>query len=332
MSIDKELHIAPTYAVGLSGELLLPCALVVSFAAAVFAGVVPPRRVSGPERIPPDRPAMPLLGVIFGAMGAYLFTASLYATLNHPSPAATLPSRPLADVPPSQMAFFSTVPPLVAFLALLLGGRFSRDACGQDLGLGPGRLRRGVGWGLAGVIIVLPPLFVLMSVLEWLYRLVHYQHPTEHPLLRTLGEKPGALVSVSIGLGACIIAPLAEELFFRGYVQTLLRRMLNRFLARPPEPGAFDVVTPGAQTPGEPSASNASAVPGSAQTWLAIILTSILFAMVHPLWTAPIIFILSVCLGYAYERTSNLWVSIIIHSGFNTLSTILFLRGLYAPG
>ena len=61
------------------------------------------------------------------------------------------------------------------------------------------------------------------------------------------------------------------------------------------------------------------------QAWLAILITSALFAIVHPLWTAPIIFFLSVALGYVYERTGNLWVPIGLHALFNATSTALYL-------
>ena len=39
----------------------------------------------------------------------------------------------------------------------------------------------------------------------------------------------------------------------------------------------------------------------------------------------PPIFILSMCLGYAYERTKNLWTSIIVHASFNAASVAMFL-------
>ena len=54
----------------------------------------------------------------------------------------------------------------------------------------------------------------------------------------------------------------------------------------------------------------------------------IIFAVIHPLWTAPIIFFLSLALGYVYERTGNLWAVILLHAIFNTVSTTLYL--LYA--
>ena len=41
---------------------------------------------------------------------------------------------------------------------------------------------------------------------------------------------------------------------------------------------------------------------------------------------APLpIFVLSLCLGYAYERTRNLWVPIFMHAAFNASSVVMFL-------
>lgn len=63
-------------------------------------------------------------------------------------------------------------------------------------------------------------------------------------------------------------------------------------------------------------------------SWLAIVITSVLFAVIHPLWTAPIIFVLSLILGYVYERTGNLWAAVALHAIFNTSSTALYLSGI----
>ena len=50
-----------------------------------------------------------------------------------------------------------------------------------------------------------------------------------------------------------------------------------------------------------------------------------MFAGVHQPWTLPPIFVLSVCLGLAYERTGNLWVPVVMHAAFNGLMTAFFL-------
>ncbi len=59
--------------------------------------------------------------------------------------------------------------------------------------------------------------------------------------------------------------------------------------------------------------------------WSAIGITSALFALMHPPWSLPIIFLLAICLGYAYQRTGNLWVCITMHALFNTSMTAVFL-------
>jgi membrane protease YdiL (CAAX protease family) len=65
---------------------------------------------------------------------------------------------------------------------------------------------------------------------------------------------------------------------------------------------------------------------GSTGRWTAVIVTSVIFALVHPLWMSPLIFLLALCLGYAYERTGNLWVAIFIHAMFNSIETAIFLN------
>jgi membrane protease YdiL (CAAX protease family) len=59
--------------------------------------------------------------------------------------------------------------------------------------------------------------------------------------------------------------------------------------------------------------------------WLSVILTSTLFSLVHPAWSIPPIFVLSLCLGYAYERTGNVWTTVTMHAVFNGVNTALFL-------
>ncbi|HEY2589855.1 MAG TPA: CPBP family intramembrane glutamic endopeptidase [Tepidisphaeraceae bacterium] len=337
MSIASLLSEVTPRSGGLLADWWLLVLLAASFAAAVLAGAMPPRKVSGPDRIPSGRPAWLLLGVMFGALGVYLFTTSVYLSLKYPSPAGLAATTQPHELTAEDNAFASTVPPLLGFLALLAGDAAVRDMTRQDLGIAPRRASRGIVWGLIGVVIVVPPLFLLEEIVEAVYRRVHYTHPTEHPLLHLLREKPSPAVVAAIVIGACVIAPLFEELLFRGHLQTLLRRMFYRLGTRrdpaaPPSfPRGFPVIT-GQPVETELPADDPPAPsppPTAAQTWAAIILTSLVFALVHPAWSMPVIFVLALCLGYAYERTGNLWVSITIHAGFNTISTVIFLTSLY---
>jgi membrane protease YdiL (CAAX protease family) len=87
-----------------------------------------------------------------------------------------------------------------------------------------------------------------------------------------------------------------------------------------------EIVVPGA-SPDAPAAPEppAAPVPSGAARWASIVLTSLIFSSVHPAWTIPPIFVLSLCLGYAYERTGNLWAVMTMHAMFNTTSTVIYL-------
>jgi hypothetical protein len=220
------------------------------------------------------------------------------------------------------------------------------------------------------------------GLLERFYQRTGFEHPTEHDLLRVMKTSRSPAVELGLILGAVVVAPLFEELLFRGHLQTLIRQGLillshGRRKAEvapalaPPPPVAYPPTTifagvnavslpPGAG-PSESDVSSpavADAAPVIAppsvppavqatpenvlpythapfpptatrafvwQSWAAIVITSSAFALVHPLWMAPIIFFLSLCLGYTYERTGNLWATITMHATFNALNTLLYL-------
>ena len=93
----------------------------------------------------------------------------------------------------------------------------------------------------------------------------------------------------AIAVSAIVLAPLFEEFFFRGTLQRALRMMFG-------------------------------------SRWPAILIASLLFTAVHgAIWMAPSIFVLSLCLGYLYDRTGNLWVPMIVHGAFNATSIVAFL-------
>ena len=60
--------------------------------------------------------------------------------------------------------------------------------------------------------------------------------------------------------------------------------------------------------------------------WAAVAVTSVAFAAIHgePAFLAPI-FVLSVGLGFVYERSGNLWMNIVTHGLFNGAQIVLFL-------
>jgi len=336
----------------ISGVLIVLSALSLAVTIATRAASL--RRLPGPPRVPPEHSAWPLAGVLFGAMGFYFFAISaavaVWTSLAPKYGASTQPTESDAG-----MALLNTIPAVFALLAVLAGDRFIYPGVRQELGLSARNFRRGLLYGIGGALLVIPLLYLASQAMEFVYHRFQYEHPTEHPLLRVLGEAPNKWIMATIIVGACLLAPIFEELVFRAHLQTLLVRAFEFFAALfrsapdpdPRQPSADAPVVAEAadfkseisnpQTPVVPYSDPQTPIPplqppqdrrrSPVPSLLAILVTSTLFASVHPLWSFPIIFLLALALGYAYERTGNLWVSITMHAMFNTISTVLFLLG-----
>ncbi len=117
------------------------------------------------------------------------------------------------------------------------------------------------------------------------------QNPVQY--LRSLREYPFLFGATVLTFG--FLTPAAEELLFRGFLQSRFREYLT--------------------------------------AWPAIMLTSCFFAALHLSysqgWSNIIIFssilILALFLGYLYERQRNLWASISLHVCFNLINISLIL-------
>ena len=115
----------------------------------------------------------------------------------------------------------------------------------------------------------------------------------QHQELELIAEHSELPLQILIVVVAVVIGPLLEEMMFRGLVQTMIR--------------SFFEIGNGA--------------------WLAIAASSGLFAVMHAdagHW--PALFVLGVCLGYAYEKSGSLFRPIFIHSLFNATSIIAALN------
>jgi membrane protease YdiL (CAAX protease family) len=157
--------------------------------------------------------------------------------------------------------------------------------------IGPGLARQRAGI-LVLVLIVLAiglcPLALNVTIHVVLY--FAPEHVFEaHPTIEALRDEaqPWGIV-VALWIGAAVVAPVAEELFFRGLVQTFLVNVARR-------------------------------------RWLAIIAASVAFGVMH--WGyphhVPALILLAVLMGYAYERTGSLLPPVIIHAAFN-LKTLIW--------
>jgi membrane protease YdiL (CAAX protease family) len=262
--------------------------------------------VVGPARVPRDEFPAPLIAATmiafvcwFGAQVAYV---SLSPHLTAKPQAATAPSTQAAAQPtttqlstdlftPRDLAFLTSVPALLACGVFLIFLATDRTPWMRMIGLGRHHLALAPLLAILTLLVAFPLVTWAFAAVGKFYEAIDYSHPTEHEMLRSLSQQPSTFIKVIIALAATVIAPLHEELLFRGGMQTLLRRVFGDSPAR---------------------------------VWVAIVVTSLAFALIHSIWMAPAIFILSLCIGYLYERTGNLWAAILMHAGFNAVNTALF--------
>ncbi len=112
-------------------------------------------------------------------------------------------------------------------------------------------------------------------------------HPTLQALSGNLGD-PWAWVLIA---GVVLGAPIVEEILYRGFLQSAMLRAFK-------------------------------------SPWVAITLTSLVFTLAHapggvPWYALVTLFILSIALGLAFERTRHLGVPIVMHIAFNALNIAL---------
>jgi hypothetical protein len=161
-------------------------------------------------------------------------------------------------------------------LSLMVAKLTFRHGLGRGLGLSMRHWLYDSARGVVGYLAVMP---VCLAVTMMLPR----DAGDLHLLLRTLPgmSVPWKLLTLLSGV---VLAPLAEEVFFRGLVQSMLRRYLN-------------------------------------SAWLSVAIASAFFAVVHvPQWKdMPALFVLAVALGYNYERCGRLYPSILMHAVFNAV-------------
>ncbi len=145
----------------------------------------------------------------------------------------------------------------------------------------------------------------------------------QHQQLKLITEHPQLPLRIMIFVVAVVIASLFEEMIFRGLFQTTIRSYLE---ARPSNAGfRLKPAVGGSMLHRKVSCGDTRR--GSGKAWLAILISSGLFTTIHANtghW--PALFVLGVCLGYAYEKSGSLIRPIFIHSLFNATSIIAVLN------
>ena len=155
-----------------------------------------------------------------------MLTAALYQTykkLGVPGPDGK-PGMPNTF----DTAVLSIAPPSAAAVGMLIGDfALGGLALLRGMGIGLRRLPAGIAGGVIGALAIVPPTYVVVWLIDWIYMHVHFQHPSEHELLKVMHESQSQpQIQWMLIFAAAIVAPMVEELFFRGHLQTIIRRSL----------------------------------------------------------------------------------------------------------
>jgi membrane protease YdiL (CAAX protease family) len=196
---------------------------------------------------------------------------------------------------------------------------FRVRATPSDLGLTLSRIGPDVVLGGATFFAAILPVGQIQKYL------VENVTPYDHPLIKAVKHQPDAWMLSVVAISAIIVAPFAEELFFRVLMQGCFeaveakRRWLltvKRSLSGlDPSPQAHGTsVTQPRPIPTVPELAALS----RPAAW-PIVVTSIVFALMHAgQGAAPIpLFIFSLFLGYVYQRTHRIWPSLVTHMLLN---------------
>ncbi len=113
---------------------------------------------------------------------------------------------------------------------------------------------------------------------------------SEQDPVKTFQQAGGPALKLLLAAGAVIIAPIAEETIFRGFIYGVVKSFSER--------------------------------------WFAAIFTSLVFAAVHQhVGSLPALFVLAMGFAMAYEATGCLLVPMFMHALFNALNLALLASG-----
>lgn len=155
----------------------------------------------------------------------------------------------------------------------------------RRFGLSGDRIGRDCVWAVLVYLVMWPVCTGLGLLIVWLW---NRQAPVHDVLTLLRVSAMPTWGTIALWVSAIAISPVAEELFFRGLLQTAIRGYVDR-------------------------------------PWLAIVVASVGFALMHyrqPEYVVPLA-VLGAVLGYVYEHTGSLIGPILIHVLFNSCSMVL---------
>jgi membrane protease YdiL (CAAX protease family) len=198
-----------------------------------------------------------------------------------------------------------------------------------DLGLSLDNVGRPLAVGAVAALLLIPVVLLIQAAAASIWK------PETHPVETMMQQNFSTPVAILAFVSAVVLAPMAEELMFRGILQRWLFKLVGGGRAKP----IFKPLAPlGTDLPEESVLEDDDSSigeepapdPDQPAAAVAILATSLLFAAAHfQQWPAPIpIVLLSIGLGMVYYETGSLLAPIILHAlfnGFNTLILVLVM-------
>lgn len=238
--------------------------------------VAPPPPTRDPER-DPDAASWPLwtafVALLCGFIGGSVFGAIVYAIADGAGHHDT-DNLPIGYTLVANLLFDASLVGSAVVFARLGGGRITP----RVFGLRSTPLWPALKWAAAAGVAYL----VLSGI--WL-QLLNLSSETDD-ITKKLENDPTAATVAGLAVFALVVAPIAEELFFRGFVFTALRERLN--------------------------------------PWWAAIGTGLLFGFVHisgsPIGFLPPLALLGFLLCLVYWKTGSIYPTIALHSLNNSIA------------
>jgi len=232
----------------------------------------------------------------------------------------------------------------VIFMTAFLAWRVRATA--TDLGWTLAHFHYDVQLGCLTFLAIYMPMMglqiLLVYGLEWKY---------EHHLIMSVTETKDQLLFALAAIAAAVVAPLAEEFYFRGLLQGWLEKIISgratekqvviggqsedviELTGQPVDPLPTEPKPP---LDDNPYASPLPApvtialssedllAPPTRRDWVSILLSSAAFSLLHyshgPAWIPLLIF--GAATGFVYQRTHRLWPGIIAHLLLNGTSML----------
>jgi membrane protease YdiL (CAAX protease family) len=241
-------------------------------------------------------------------MPLYLPFVPLLIWLGAVSLAISATEKLLPNLPDWQKAFMDNlifcIGTIMAIAVIIFLARISFAQRLKGFGLNAKTIHKDFFPAFMNLLSIWPFLMLMIILTIFLGKLIWGQdfEMRPHEELELIRAYPQLSVRVLIIITAVAVVPVFEEMLFRGLFQTMIRSILE---------GALFCKR----------LQNKDL-----RVWFSILISSGLFAVAHydpGHW--PPLFVLSLGMGYAYEKSGSLFRPIFIHSIFNATSVIAAL-------